>query len=427
MTRAAAEFDVMVAGGGPAGICAAVQAAGAGARTLLVEKTGSLGGTTVNAGVDIPGLFHAWGRQVIAGVGWDLVRRTVEATDPASMPDFTQDVGGEHWRHQVRVDRTIFAALADQTVRDAGATLLLHGMIAAAAPAGGGWEVTLCLKEGLANFRASVLIDCTGDANVFAVAGLARERNVELQPATLVCQADGYDPSGLDYDAINRAIASAVASGRLLRSDFGWGSDPARWWLRGKGGSRIHVVGVDGSTSAGRTEAEVQGRAVLLRLFRFFREQPGLGGFRYRWTAAECGIRESWTIVGREKVTREDYVGGRVWPDALCYSYYPIDIHTGGGTGLDLCRIPRGIVPTIPRGAMVPPGDARIVAAGRCICADRAALSAARAQASCMAMGQAAGAIAALAVRAGCGVADVPIADARDLLRAHGAIVPAGA
>jgi len=72
-------FDVLVIGGGPAGVVAAIQSSRGGARTLLVEKIARLGGTTVNAGINRPGLFHAWGRQIIRGIGWELVTRTAGA------------------------------------------------------------------------------------------------------------------------------------------------------------------------------------------------------------------------------------------------------------------------------------------------------------------------------------------------------------
>ena len=87
-----AEYDVIVAGGGAAGVVAAIQAARAGARTALVEKNGILGGTTVVAAVNFPGLFHAWGRQVIAGIGWEILEETVRRGG-AVLPDFSVDPG----------------------------------------------------------------------------------------------------------------------------------------------------------------------------------------------------------------------------------------------------------------------------------------------------------------------------------------------
>ena len=81
-------YDVAVIGGGPAGSVAGIQAAQLGARTLLVEKNGMLGGTATTAGINVPGLFHAWGKQVVAGIGWDLVNRAVQLAGDR-LPDFT--------------------------------------------------------------------------------------------------------------------------------------------------------------------------------------------------------------------------------------------------------------------------------------------------------------------------------------------------
>lgn len=146
--------DVIVLGGGTAGVVAAIQAGRAGATTLLVEKTGMLGGTMTNGGVNFPGLFHAWGRQVISGIGWELVSRAVvEAGD--TLPDFT-DYKRPHWQLHVRVDAFLYAALCDEAAVAAGVKILLHAMPAALceAPEGDGWNVTLCTKTGLSTCRA---------------------------------------------------------------------------------------------------------------------------------------------------------------------------------------------------------------------------------------------------------------------------------
>jgi len=87
VTETCTEADVLVVGGGTAGTIAAIQAARAGARTVLVERSGQLGGTMTTGGVSFPGLFHAWGKQIIAGIGWELVSESV-ALDGGKLPDF---------------------------------------------------------------------------------------------------------------------------------------------------------------------------------------------------------------------------------------------------------------------------------------------------------------------------------------------------
>ena len=416
-------YDVIVVGGGPAGICAAVQAARAGAVTLLVEKSALLGGAITSGGVNFPGLFHAHGRQVIAGIGWELVADCVREAG-AALPDFSADYGERHWLHHVAVDGAIFAALADERLTGSGAELLFHAMPAAAERSGGGWRLDLALKEGLQSVSARMLIDSTGDANLAALAGCRLERSPALQPGTLMMTAGGYDPAALDYPAIEAAFREAVGRGEVSFQDLGRTEDPCRMFLSARGQNRNHVPGVDGFSSAGRTAGELAARRAMLRIIRFFRRQPGLERFRIEHFAPECGIRETRTVRGRACVTAQDYISGRLWPDALCHSFYPIDIHRDDGLGIDIRHLPRGTVPSVPRGALLPADAEGLLVAGRCISSDREANSALRTQATCMATGQAAGALAALAVRTGSAPEDLPLAAVRGLLREHGAMVP---
>lgn len=415
-------YDVVVVGGGTAGTIAAIQAGRAGAHTLIVEKSGVLGGTTVLNAVNYPGLFHAWGRQVIAGIGWELVTRTVAETG-SQLPDFSTWRAVPHFQLQVRVNSAIYAALADECVAAAGVTASFHTMPGALARDADEWKLTLCTKEGLHDVRARIVIDCTGDANAVTLAGGAVRRNAMLQPGTLVVRASGYDFATLDIPRLEQAFLEAVASGTLRRTDLIGGS-PVRQFLRMRGENNVHVTGIDGCTSAGRSHAELQARATILRLHRFFRAQPGLKNFHYDFCASECGIRETVTIEGEACISAQDYVTARHWDDAVCYSFYPIDVHDPEGHGIDTRSLPEGAVPTIPLRALLPRGTRNLVVAGRCACGDQEAHSAFRVQASCMAMGQAAGAAAALAVRDGIEVRQVPLAKLHALLRKHGAIVP---
>lgn len=419
-------YDVIVLGGGTAGVIAAIQAGRAGARTLLVEKTGMLGGTTTNGGVNFPGLFHAWGRQVIAGIGWELVSRAV-AEAGETLPDFT-DYKRPHWHLHVRVDAFLYAALCDEAAVAAGVDILLHAMPATLAegPEGEGWEVTLCTKTGLVTCRARIVIDATGDANAASLAGLPVEIRDETQPATLSCLADGYDPAQLDIDAINRAFDTEVKAGRLAYTDASWNTAAANVdkWLGKRGANASHVHHINARDSAGKSELELEARKSLLRLYRFLRRQPGLEALSLAHLAPECGVRETAVIRGKRTVTVEDYCSGRLWDDAVCYSFYPIDLHTSAGGGLRCEPLKEGVVPSVPRGALLPAGSRNFLVAGRCLSSDRLANSALRVQATCMATGQAAGALAALAAGAGIDPESVPLDDLDALLRQHAAIVP---
>ncbi|MFC9558665.1 FAD-dependent oxidoreductase [Agromyces sp. NPDC056965] len=415
-------IDVLVVGGGPAGTVAAIQAARAGARTVLVEKNGSLGGTTTSAGINFPGLFHAWGGQVIAGIGWDLVSDTVRLAGE-QLPDFSR-VDLPHWRLQIRVNVPLYTAVLSEAVHAAGVDLHLHTMLAELSWSGSHWDVTLCGKDGLEHVRASRVVDCSGDADAVGLAGLARHRNEARQPGTLAVLFGGYDVERLDYRLLDEAYDRAIADGSIRAADFGASGHVLEPFLRKHGENAIHLPGIDGSTSAGRTAAEIDARAALLRIYRFLKPLPGLEGLTVTYGAIEAGVRESMTIEGVRRLTGAEYLSGRVWDDAVCYSYYPIDIHRPDGDGIAKTYLERGRVATIPLSTMLPRENRNIIVAGRCISGDQEANSASRVQATAMATGQAAGAAAALAARLGVAIDEVPRSALRELLSSNGAIVP---
>ena len=413
-------FDVAVVGGGTAGIIAAVQAGRAGARALLIEPQGMLGGTITVAGINGISSFFAWERQVIAGIGWELVSRTYREMDvPMPTPAQCNPKSGALG---TPVDRALFAALADEAVVEAGVTLLLHAMLAGLRRERDAWLLSVCTKTGLQTMRAATIVDCTGDANAATLAGYPTERGEELQPGTLAFTLGGYDVNTLDLNAIQAAFEREIAAGTILASDPGWHHGDFRIMLHAHGGNCAHVCGIDGTSSEGRTAAELEGRRVMLRVYRFARRQPGLERLTISSCPVECGIRETVRIQGKKTITVADYESGRVWDDSVCYAHYPIDIHRP----VDTVWRPtaRGVHPTIPLGALLPRGSTHLVVACRSVASDREAHSALRVIAPCMAMGQAAGAAAALAARQGCAIDAVPIAELRALLETHGAIVP---
>ena len=128
-------------------------------------------------------------------------------------------------------------------------------------------------------------------------------------------------------------------------------------------------------------------------------------------------------ILGEVVITLEDYVSGRVFEDAICYAFYPVDLHTRQGVRPK--QLEKGVVPTIPLRALIPRESRSLMIAGRCVSSDRLANSGLRVQAPCMAMGQAAGAAAALAVQGRTTPGNVPPPALRQLLKRHAAIVPA--
>jgi len=419
-------YDVVIVGAGAAGIHAAIQAGRSDARALLIEKNGRLGGVTINSGINYPGLFHAWGRQIIRGSGWEVVERTVRESG-GTLPDFSA-APEKHFHHQIRVDMMVYVAVCDELILAAGTEILHHAMPAAVDVAeDGGWQLTVCTKEGLRRIGAGVLIDCTGDANLVSLAGYPLRHHAGAQPATLSCYASGFDRAALDLDALNAAFRAAVARGEVKASDGGWRTDHpgVTHWLNTRGQNGNHIAATEAArTSSGRSDLEVEGRRAIYRMFRFLRSQPGFENLSIDWVSPEIGIRETVTIEGEACVTVEDFRTSRVFDDAICYAFYPIDLHGMTSTEWETTPVPDGAVATIPRDALIPKGSRNLLAAGRCFSSDRLANSALRVQVPCMAMGQAAGAMAALAVQHRTPVRDLDMALITGQLRRHGAIVP---
>ena len=412
------ETDVLVIGGGTAGTIAALQAGRLGARTILVEAGSQLGGTTTTAGVDFPGLFHAWGKQVIAGLGWELVTAAVALND-GDLPDFTVPTGRQHWKHQVRINGALYAALAEEACLKAGVQLRYYESPATVTATPTGWRVRLVGKGTEVTVLTRQLLDSTGNAAVIGLAGLPRQREKTSQPGTLIYRLGGWDDASLNVPQLQKRAEAAIAAGELKMTDI---RGNIAGFLRNGGENAMHVPGADSSTSETHTTTNIAGRASLLRVMRFLKKDPAFGLLKIERLQHETGVRETFRVVGETTVTHEDYVTGRVFPDAIAHSFYPIDLHVDGS--IVPKHLNEGVVPTIPLGALIPKGSRNLMVAGRCLSSDRLANSALRVQASCMAMGQAAGAALALAARAGTTPGGVPIADIRRELGRHGAILP---
>jgi len=414
------EVDVLVVGGGTAGTIAALQSAKAGASTMIIEMAGQLGGTTTTAGVNYPGLFHAWEKQVIAGLGWELVLRTVEL-DSGQLPDFS--VAPEaHFLHQVRINAPLYAALAEEACLKAGVVICFYEMPVVAKETAQGWIVETVGKGTRRKISCRQLIDCTGGADIIGMLGMPRLREDSVQPGTLIFRFGGFKAERLDGDFIQRRYREAVAKGELQKGDYHHSEGRFLHFLQSGGENAQHVFGADSSTAVTKTQANLAGRASVLRLLRFIRSLPGCEHARLIKLLPETGVRETYRIVGEIQITHSDYTSGRRFEDAIAYSFYPIDVHDR--EGVVPRPLQRGVVPTIPLRALIPQRSRNLLVAGRSVSSDRLANSALRVQASCMAMGQAAGAAAALAVERLVSPGSVSLNELRSLLRRHGAIVP---
>jgi len=413
------EADVLVVGGGTAGVIAALQAARAGCRTILVENGSMLGGTMTVGGVAFPGLFHAWGRQIIAGIGWELVTDTVKFDD-GRLPDFSIPTGRAHPRHQVRINPNIYALLAEEKCLQASVELRYYETPVKAEYTEGRWNIEIVGKGTRMTIRCKQLVDCTGNGYMTALAGYPVLREDVIQPGTLMFKIGEYNWREIDNTVLKDKYNTAIKEGRLDKKDF---RNNIEGLLRGAGNNRHHIMDADSTTSETHTTTNIDSRTTLLETIRFLREEvPGCEKLKLESMQQETAVRETYRIEGEYQITESDYISGKVFDDSICYSFYPIDVHTEHGVRAE--HLNEGVFPTVPLRALVPKNSKNLLVAGRCVSSDRRANSALRVQASCMAMGQAAGAAAVLAVARNTTPLEVPLNDIRTLLAQHNAILP---
>ena len=413
------DVDVLIVGGGSAGHVAAIQAGRLGAKTVLLERNSQLGGTTTTGGVNYPGLFHAWGRQYISGIGWELVAKTMKV-DGKKLQDFSK-VPKRHPEHQVRVNAHLYALLAEEACLEAGVSLAYYQFPQTVEKTSDGWLVSVVGQGVQYQLRCRQIVDCTGSASVVGMLGFERMWSDVRQPGTQMVVFTGFDQKVVQENKtlIQKMYDEAIVEGRLQKGDTWRGN--AMGPISGSSGSN-HIFGADSSTAATQTQTNLAGRKHVLRMLKFMKTLPGGANATIDRMMNETASRETYRIKGETIVTVHDYTSGRIFDDALSYSFYPIDLHDEHGVKPK--PLPHGKVPTIPRSALIPKGSKNIMVAGRCLSSDRLANSAARVQASSMGMGQAAAVTAVLASRMNTTPSSVPLKEIRQNLKAHNAIVP---
>lgn len=405
-------YDVIVVGGGPAGIGAALAAVETGAHTLLIERDDRIGGTTVQARVTDMGLFHAWKKQIIAGPVWKLVTDAV-AKAGGSLPDFSKQEYNKWMESCVKVDPEIYSQVAEETLRKAGVELQMNVEVTSIERTEEGWKVGSVIGKQV--------VDATGNATVAALAGADRIKSPDSirQPGSYFfwLSSKGME---FDTDEVIRAYHTAIENGELLPTDVHVG---IAWFIRKGGGSGCYVPLADNSTPEARAETNQRGVEASERVLAFVRKQKGLEQVEIIERASEVGVRETYRVVGEKTITEEEYLSGYIHEDALAWSYWMVDQHNAKSSAR-LVFHENGRAGTVPLGALLPKGVKNMLVAGRAVSSDHGANSALRVQASCMAMGQAAGVVAALAAIRHCDPREVPLDLARQRLTSMGHIVP---
>ena len=412
------EYDVVVLGGGPAGIAAATAAARAGQSTLLVEAYGFLGGMGTAAGVTyfcgLHANVHGEIKQVVHGVADDLLAR-MRALGGLNEPHviFGGKIAAQAY------DNAVLKVAADALVLSSGAQLLFHAQAVGVVMASSSQinAVLIETKSGRFAVLGRTFIDCSGDGDLAAMAGAPFEKGGALDasghsagmmyPSTMF-RVNGVDPvrAGDAYNHFGQWMQEAEARGHkfprkmpIIRPQ----KNPTEWRANVTQLSNADGSPVDGTNAAQLSAAEVQGRQQIVEFFKFLRESaPGFDKSYILEIAPQVGVRETRRILGDYQLTDDDVLQCASFADTIGVNGWMVEEHAAGTVNFIWQDIPhcRGFN-HLPLRMLLPLGIDNLLVAGRCASMTHMGQSAARVSGACFVMGQAAGTAAALALQTG--------------------------
>ena len=414
--------DLLVAGGGTAGHIAAIQAARAGIRVSLIEAGSMLGGTMTEGGVFMPNHFHAPDRPVVQGIPWELFTKS-KAAEGLPLKDFTKRKPVETPGYYSWINVPVYASVAEQEAVDAGVRLHYHEFTGEVQSTGNTWEVR-SYGRGIKRLTiAREVIDCTADADLCRELGLEVEKSPHRQPGTLQYRIENIDTQQIWPGEAEAIYQDALHRGRLQKGDWAYFHSNFSQYLYRGGHNCTHIYDCDTSDAEGQTRGNIEGRRRMLRMFEFVRDEiPGGERAVLKTMYARALCREGFRVIGEHRISEPEFFQGAAYADAICNAFNYIDLHNEKTGCQEIFHEDRTLVPKLPFRALIPKGSSRITIAGRHISSDRVAMAGIRAQCTCMAMGQAMGAAAALAVQKGVPSRDIPAQDIVALTVEHGAV-----
>jgi hypothetical protein len=446
----AAQTDVLVVGGGPAGLGAALGAAQAGCKVTLVERYGFLGGNATAALVmplmsfhtqsaefkksgisDLMPDDHGPGHAVIAGALKVFLERLVRiggAISPSLKTGYVVPFDPEKFK---------WAAL--ELLDEAGVDFLFHSFASDVIGNDEVKGVVFETKSGPVVIHAKTVIDCTGDGDLAARAGaqyeIGRELDGLVQPMTLMSRIVDFENSQFQaYVKKNPSqwrgvhglwdlVAKATQKGdlNLSREDILFFATPHPKEISVNTTRVIKVLGTD---VWDLSYAEWESRRQLNELDRFFKKYvPGFENAYVAQSGVNVGVRETRRIVGEYQLTVDDILNAKKFKDGIAQGSYPVDIHNPNGKGTILKRLPDGESYEIPLRCLIPQGVSNLLVAGRCLSGTHEAHSSYRVMPIAMATGQAAGVCAALSVHQQLPIRDVSYLEVQSVLKKQGAFL----
>ncbi|MBW8349821.1 FAD-dependent oxidoreductase [Bacillus sp. IITD106] len=417
------EYDVVVVGGGPAGINAGIASGRAGAKTLLVERYGFLGGMSTVALVYPWMTFHTnSGNHVIKGIAQEIVERLMAVGgSPGHLRDtvgFTYSVTPYHPEK--------YKLVALDMLEEAGTDVLVHSFVDQVKVDGNKiTTINLTTKSGPIRVHAKQFVDTSGDADVAYLSGApclqGRDSDKQTQPMTMKFRMRGVNlqrvkeemkanPSNFyrktPIDELDELPLTGVQgfykewneSGIPINRDqvlFFAGPEDDEVLV-----NCTRVQGLDGTNVFDLSKGEKEGRKQMLMIAEFLQSKiPGFEKASISAAGSQIGIRETRRIDGEYALTLDDAVHGKKYEDTIALSGYPIDIHDPTGKGVQANDIKGDGSYGIPYRCLVPKVIDNLLMGGRCISTTHEALATTRLTPSCMATGQAAGTAAALSIQ----------------------------
>lgn len=421
----AGDYDLVVCGGGPAGYMAAIAASREGARTAIVEQYGFLGGMATTGFVSPLSEFGWKGEIIIDGIPWEMVRRL-------------EGMGGAfiEWpKCNVDFDVELYKLCIQRMVLEAGVDLYLHSTLVGCDMAGRTIKsVIISNKNGFESLGARRFIDATGDGDLSFMAGVPMQPNPdgEYQPMSFCFILSGVDTDSelckryMYHDGKRGPSQCTPLREKLLElRDAGQLPDFGGPWINNvlhDGSVAVNVTraAADSCNNRDYSNAECQLREDIFKFAKAIKENFAEFKDSYVSAAApQAGVRESRRILGVHTITAEEYVSAVKYEDSISRGCHQIDIHSSKGSAQVLKALEQPAY--VPYRALIAEGFPNLIVAGRCLSADRESLASLRVMASCMGMGQAAGAAAAQSLRQGVSVHDIDTRALIETLRGWGA------